>query len=62
MQRPTSKHQAELTESYGRVKDKIEKAGRVKDITRRPTESTNLGPWGLIETEPPTRKPCRDWT
>ena len=26
----------------------------VKDTTRRPTEPTNLGPWGLTETEPST--------
>ena len=56
MQRPTAKHQAELKESCGRVGDRIERAGEVKDITRRPTESSNLSPWGLTETEPPTKE------
>ena len=28
----------------------------VKDTTRRPTESTNLGTQGLTETEPPTKE------
>ena len=26
--------------------DRTEQLGGVKDTTRRPTESTNLGPWG----------------
>lgn len=29
--------------------------GGVKDTTR-PTESNNLGPWGLTENEPPTKE------
>jgi hypothetical protein len=33
-----------LGKSCGRVGGRIEGAGRVKDITRRPTESTNLEP------------------
>lgn len=41
-----SQTEAELREPCGRVERKIEWAGRVKDITRRPTESTNLDPWG----------------
>ena len=32
----------ELKKFCGRVEYKIERAGGVKDITRRPTESTNL--------------------
>jgi hypothetical protein len=51
--RPTAKHQAELKKLCGRVLDKIEGAEVVKDTTRRPIESTNLGLWGLKETEPP---------
>jgi hypothetical protein len=43
MQRPTAKHQAEPEESCGRVEDRIEQAGRVKGITRRPTELTVAG-------------------
>ena len=30
------------------------------DTTRKPTESTNLGPLGLTETELPTREPGWD--
>jgi len=40
----------ELRESCARVGESIEGAGGVKDTTRRPTESTNLGLWGLTET------------
>ena len=36
--------------------DRTEQARGVKDTTRRPTESTNLGPWGLTDTEPPTKE------
>ena len=43
-------------ESRGRVGDRIEQAEGVKDIKRRPTEPTNLGPWGLTEPGPPTRE------
>jgi hypothetical protein len=38
-------------ESCGRVKDRNEGARNVKNTTRRPTKSTNLGPWELEETE-----------
>ena len=40
-------HQVVLSESCGRVEDRIEQTRRVKDTTRRPTKSTNLGPLGL---------------
>jgi hypothetical protein len=61
MQRHTFKHQVELGESCGRVGGRIEQAGeRVKDTTRRPTESTNLSPGGLTETEPPTKEHAGD--
>lgn len=33
----------------------VEEAGGVKDTTRRPTESINLSPWKLTETEPLTK-------
>jgi hypothetical protein len=59
MQRPIAKHQAELGKSYGWVGrglgegraggcggNRIEGPGGVRDNTR-PTESTNLVPWGL---------------
>jgi hypothetical protein len=41
----------------GRVETRIERAGGIKHITRRPTEPINLGPWGLTETEPTTKEP-----
>lgn len=34
---------------------RIAGTGVVKD-TKGPTESTNLGPWGLTDTEPPTKE------
>ena len=42
--------------AVGRVEDMIEGAGGDRDSTRRPTESTNLGPWRFTETEPPTKE------
>jgi hypothetical protein len=53
MQRPTARHQIGLNGSCERVGNRIE---GVKDNTRRPTESTNLGPWDLKETEPLTKE------
>jgi hypothetical protein len=38
----------------------IERSRGVKDITRRPTKSNNMGSLGLIETEPPTKEHA--WT
>ena len=46
----------ELRESYERIVGKIEGAGRIKIIRRKPAEPTNLGLWGLPETEPPTKE------
>lgn len=46
----------ELRESYERIVGKIEGAGRIKIIRRKPAEPTNLGLWGLQETEPPTKE------
>ena len=43
-------------ESCDRTGDRGEQARGAKDTTRRPTESTSLGPWGLTETEPPTKE------
>jgi hypothetical protein len=37
-------------------KDKTEGTRGYKDTTRRPTTITNLGSWGLTETEPPSKK------
>ena len=55
MQRPTAKHQEEQRESSERVGDRTEQAGSVKNTTR-PTESTNMCPLELSETESPTRE------
>ena len=38
--------------SRGRESGRIEGVRGVKDTLRRPTEPTNLGPWGLTEIEP----------
>jgi len=38
------------------VGGRIEGAGGVKDITRKSTESNNLGPWELTEVEPPIKE------
>lgn len=35
---------------------RIERAGGGEDTTKRLTESTNLGPWGLTENETPTKE------
>ena len=51
-----SEQQMEFSESCGRVGERIKGAGGVMDTTRRPTESTKLGPWGLMETKPPTKE------
>lgn len=32
------------------------KSQRIKDTTRKPSESTNVGPLELTETEPPTKE------
>jgi hypothetical protein len=56
MQRLTAKYQVKFRESCWRVGDRIEWVREVKNATRRPTESTNLCPWELTVTEPPTRE------
>jgi hypothetical protein len=53
---PNAKHQMELGESCGRIGDRIEQSAVVKDNTSRPTELTNLVPWGFTETEPLTKE------
>jgi len=56
IQRPRSKHQSELQESYGRVRGMIKGPDENWDSTERPTESINLEPWGLPKSEPPTKE------
>jgi hypothetical protein len=46
----------DLGRSYGRVGRKVEVSKEEEDSTGRPTESTNLDPWGLQETESTTKK------
>jgi hypothetical protein len=36
--------------------DRIEQTRGVMNTTRRPTESTNMGPWGLTKIKPPTKE------
>ena len=50
----------EACDSCGRVEGRNEGPELVKDSTRRPTVLTNLGPWGLTKTEPPTKEHA--WT
>ena len=38
------------------MRDGTEQAGGIKDTTKKPTESTNLGPWGLTEMELPAKE------
>ena len=42
-------------EDYRRI-GRTEEPEEDMDSTRRPTELTNLNPWGLPETEPPTKE------
>ena len=39
-------------------REKVVKVRRVKDFTRKSTESTDLGSQGLTETDPTTREPA----
>jgi hypothetical protein len=51
MKRSTAKHWTKLGESYGRV-GRIWDSRENRNVTGRPTKSTNLDPWRLLETEP----------
>ena len=51
MPRSIAKDDTELRKSDRRVGGKINKPGRDKDSTRSPSESTNLDPYKLLETE-----------
>jgi hypothetical protein len=46
MQTPTANQWVELGYSYGRIGGRIAGPKGDKNSTRRPTESTNLDPWG----------------
>ena len=46
----------QLRDFYGRFRERIDSPEGDRNSTGRPTESTNLDPWGLSETEPPTKE------
>ena len=52
----TVKHWAEVGGSYGRIRRRIEGLLGDGNPIGRPTVSTNLDPWELPETEPPTKE------
>ena len=54
MQIPTDKHWTEVRDPYRRVRGRTEGPQGDGNPTGRPTVSTNLDPWKLPETEPPT--------
>ena len=51
MQWLTHKHQMKLWESYRRLGIRIDGAEKDRESIRRSTESINLDPWGLPESE-----------
>jgi hypothetical protein len=60
MQILTAKHWTEVWDPYGRDRGRIEGAEGDGNHIGRPTVSSNLDPWELPETEPPTKDPT--WT
>ena len=56
MQIFTAKLWVEVGESYGRGRRGIEGTEGDGNPIGRPTVSTNLDPWELPETEPPTKE------
>ena len=56
MQILIAKHWTEVRDPYGRVRGRIEGAEGDGNPIGRPTVSTNLDPWELPETEPPTKE------
>ena len=49
----------ELRKSCGGVGGRIEEPKGERDSIRRPSELTELDPWGFPETEPPTKEYIR---
>lgn len=41
----------EFSESHGKFRGRIKRPGTDRDSTRKPTKSTNLDTWGLVEPE-----------
>jgi hypothetical protein len=56
MQIHTGKHWTEIWDTYERVGGRIEGPDGEGNPTGRPTESTNLDPLELSETEPQTKE------
>jgi hypothetical protein len=56
MKIPTDKHCKEVGDTYGKVRGRIDGPQGDGNPTGRPTVSTNLDPWELIETKPPTKE------
>jgi hypothetical protein len=54
-------HWSELRECCGRVGKRIGSPGGDTNSIQRPTESSNLDPWGLSETEPPVKLAYTGW-
>ena len=48
-----------LRESFRRVGGRIEGSKKDRKSTGRPTELTNLDPWGIPETEPLAKEQAR---
>ena len=61
MQRPKAKQGQALVEELGEELGKrIDGPKEDRDSIERPKESTNLDPWGVPETEPPTKEQAWD--
>jgi hypothetical protein len=56
MQIFTHNHWTEVRHSYGWIRERLEDAKEEDDPIGRPAVSTNLEPWDLSDTEPPTRQ------
>jgi hypothetical protein len=56
MQRPIATQWIEIRESYRKVREGLRDPEGI-EIPQEDQQSTNLDPWGLPETEPPTKEP-----
>jgi hypothetical protein len=56
MQIPTTKSGTEVRNPYGKIRARSEGTERDSNFTGRPTMLTNLEPWKVPETEPPTKE------
>lgn len=53
---PTAKLWTDVKDTYGRVEGSTEGPEGGGNTIRRPTESTSLGLWELVDTEPPIKE------